>query len=232
MRIEIKDVSFSHSNKRILDSINIDMGPSSLVCLIGLNGMGKTTLIDLISGKIKPKSGDISVQRDDGSYITGNRGENLFALIPQDIIDPMYLTVRETVSLARFDPSSMWKIRLNYDDEKLISKSIELCGMIDIQDRKFSELSGGEKQRAWLAFCLAQDKEILILDESLHALDFSSRIFYFQLLSSLAKSGKGILMSTHELALAEKFADRILAIKDAQIIYDGPPKSDLELLIQ
>ena len=133
--------------------------------------------------------------------------------------------------MARFDPSRIWKIRLSDYDEKLISQSIELCGISDKQDRTFLELSGGEKQRVWLAFCLAQDKEILILDESLHALDFSSRIFYFQLLSSLAESGKGILLSTHELSLAEKFADRIIVVKDTNIVYDGPPVNELASLI-
>ena len=231
MRIEVRDVSFSYPNNLILDSVSMTMETKSLVCLIGSNGMGKTTLIDLISEKIQPSSGNISIQRDNGSYVDKDIGENLFALIPQGIADPMYLTVRETVSMARFDPSRIWKMRLSDYDEKLISQSIELCGMSDKQDRTFLELSGGEKQRVWLAFCLAQDKELLILDESLHALDFSSRIFYFQLLSSLAESGKGILLSTHELSLAEKFADRIIVVKDTNIVYDGPPVNELASLI-
>jgi iron complex transport system ATP-binding protein len=231
MKIEFREVSFSYPDNPVLDSVNITIGTSCFVCLIGLNGMGKTTLIDLISDKLKPISGEILMERDDGSYVEANSVENVFALIPQGINDPMYLTVRETVSMARFDPRAIWKIRLSEHDETIITESIELCGISDKQDRTFFELSGGEKQRVWLAFCLAQDKDILILDESLHALDFPSRIFYFHLLSSLAASGKGILLSTHEIALAERYADRIIALRDGHIVYDGPPIDNLASLI-
>jgi len=103
--------------------------------------------------------------------------------------------------------------------------------MESLVDRPFEKLSGGEKQRAWLSFCLAQEKGFLVLDESLDGLDYLAKRAFFRRLARLATEGKGILLTTHDLDLAGQFADRILVLKDGGLCYDGAPRADLLSLL-
>jgi iron complex transport system ATP-binding protein len=96
-----------------------------------------------------------------------------------------------------------------------------------MKERRFEDLSGGEKQRAWLAFCLAQDKDFLVLDESLDGLDFFAKRAFFELLAELAARDRGVLLATHEMELAGRFAARLLVLEDGRLCYDGLPRDDL-----
>ena len=148
-----------------------------------------------------------------------------FAVLPQGVSDPQYLSVRELVALGRFRPGNGLGWRPNEADLEIVDKSLTRCEVEHMAHRTFAQLSGGEKQRSWLAFCLVQEKKFLLLDESLHALDFDARRTFFNLLSDLAIEGSGILLTTHDMELAEEFASRLLVLQDGTLGYDGPPPS-------
>ena len=117
-------------------------------------------------------------------------------------------------------------------DTELIDRAIIKCGITDLENRRFTTLSAGEKQRVWLTFCLAQEKPFLLLDESLSLLDVFTKHNYFKLLKQLASEGKGILLVTHDIDLAKEYADKVVVLGKGKIIFNGEPKEFCSEIMQ
>ena len=113
-----------------------------------------------------------------------------------------------------------------------VEECIAKCLAEPFAERTFDQLSGGEKQRVWLAFCLAQEREFLLLDESLHQMDYSRREIFFRMLSNLADDGKGVVLITHDLQMAERHGRRLLVLGDGKLVYDGPPDKVIYSLME
>ena len=192
------------------------------VCLLGPNGAGKTTLAQLMAGELSPTEGRIYLASED---VLGELAEARphIAYLPQDLQDPPFVTVRELVSLGRFNPKRSLGWRMSAEDKETVQECIVRCLAESFADRPFGQLSGGEKQRIWLAFCLAQQREFSLLDESLHKIDYSTRELFFRMLSNLAEDGKGVILITHDLQMAERHGQRILLLENGELVYDGPP---------
>lgn len=234
MKIVIEGVSFAYQDRQILNGIQASLEPGTFTCVVGPNGTGKTTLFRLIMGELALQEGKIELQ-EDRRFVEpeAHSMTRTIAMLPQGVSDPPYVTVRELVALARSNRRNGWGWRLQDEDDELISSSMRRCSVEHMADQPFEQLSGGEKQRVWLAFCLAQRKEFLLMDEPLHALDYSSRWAFFDLLSQVAAEGHGVVITTHELDLAAEFADRVLVFRDGGIAYDGSPKEvDLGALVE
>ena len=106
------------------------------------------------------------------------------------------------------------------------------CHAGSFAERPFDSLSGGEKQRVWLAFCLAQQRRFLLLDESLHRMDYSMRELFFGMLSDLARDGIGVILITHDLQMAMRYGQRMLVLKDGELVYDGLPDHKIYSLMK
>ncbi len=232
MSVRLDDITVSLSNTPILDRVTAELQPATLTCILGANGAGKTTLLKVVTGELKASSGTISVDKNPGSGGWFRRSASCFSVIPQGATAPDYLTVRELVSLGRFNPGSKPWDGLSHMDELVVQESINAAGMSQLADRKLSTLSGGELQRSWIAFCLVQRKPYMLLDESLSAIDYAARWSYFDLLSSLCRAGKGVVLVTHDLFLVEEFADVVLWMSGGRITYSGPPGKGLESAIE
>lgn len=232
MSVNLDGISYSIAGTLLVDHVSIELQQSKLTCVLGANGAGKTTLLKLITGELKASSGTVSVDVDPDSNPSLRKPANYFSVLPQGSSAPEYLTVREMVGLGRFDPGSKPWARLNELDEQIVQECIDATGMNQLAERKLSTLSGGELQRAWIAFCLVQQKPYLLLDESLSAIDYAARRSYFDLLKSLTRTGKGVVLVTHDLFLVEEFADVVLLMSNGQINYSGPPGKGLESAIE
>lgn len=226
MRIVIENASFKVSNNEILKGVDMQIDTGSITCLLGVNGAGKSTLFSLIAGSNVPSGGSIYLQGNDDTKINAvnKDAKNLIAILPQEISDPVQLKVKEITALSRFKSGSTITWRLSNQDTELINSAIIKCGISDLEDRQFTTLSAGEKQRVWLAFCLAQEKPFLLLDESLSLLDVFTKHNYFKLLKQLVSEGKGILVVTHDIDLAKEYADKVVALRKGKIIFNGKPK--------
>jgi iron complex transport system ATP-binding protein len=234
MKIVVKNVCFRFLNNNILEDIDMQIHTGQIICLLGLNGSGKSTLFKLITGGISPSEGSIYVQgRNDAKANSLNIELNdIMAILPQDMSDPVQLKVKEIIALSRFNKenSITWKL---YDkDTELINIAIMKCNISDLMDRQFTSLSAGQKQRVWLAFCLAQGKPFLLLDESLSALDVFTKNDCFKFLKEVALEGKGILLITHDIDLAKEYADKIVVLNKGKIIFDGDPKKFTHEIMQ
>ena len=229
--IEMDNVSFSYGEKPVLKRVTASVPAGEFVCLLGPNGTGKTTLAQLIAGELSPTAGRISLIADDASH-GGIDVRQHIAYLPQDLQDPPFVTVRELVSLGRFRPGRSLGWRISDGDKQEVEGCIKKCLAGPFADRSFAQLSGGEKQRVWLAYCLAQQRDFLLLDESLHKMDYSKRQLFFSMLSELATEGKGVILITHDLHMAERHAQRLMVLADGELVYDGPPDRAVYALME
>ncbi len=229
--IELRGVSFSYGEKEVLREVSASIATGEFVCLLGPNGAGKTTLAQLVAGELSPAKGRVFL--DSGNRSGEEEGvKRHVAYPPQDLPDPPFVTVRELVSLGRFNPKRSLGWRMSAEDKEAVQECIVRCLAESFADRPFVQLSGGEKQRVWLAFCLAQQREFLLLDESLHKIDYSTRELFFRVLSNLAEDGKGVILITHDLHMAERHGQRILLLGNGGLIYDGPPDKVIYTLME
>ena len=215
MNLVVNDTSFSYKDYTIFDSINLMVSKGEFICLVGANGSGKSTLLKLIFGDIKPSSGEIFIE-DSNKQKIRNIPQNV-SYLPSNISNPLYLTVNELLRLARYKKENKFQWNLSSEDQKIIEYSVGKCQIEKLLDRTFTQLSSGERQRVWVAFSLVQNKEFLILDESLSNLDYPTREFFFNMLKQISKDNKGILLVTHDLEMANKFSERIFIIKDNKL---------------
>ena len=220
--IQIDRVSFSFGDRTVLDGVTTSVAAGEFVCLLGPNGTGKTTLAQLIAGELSPTGGSIRLATRSGPSGQGELRRRI-AYLPQDLQDPPFVSVRELVSLGRFKPAGSLGWRMNGHDRDAVESCIARCLAEPLADRPFAQLSGGEKQRVWLAFCLAQERQFLLLDESLHNMDYSKRQLFFRMLSELAEDGKGIILVTHDLQMAEQYSQRLMVLGGRGLVFDGPP---------
>ena len=208
--IELVDVRYEIDGRPVVQDVSATLRAGEFVCLLGANGAGKSTLVRLLSGELSPTRGSIEVR---GTGAGSGRLNDVTAFLPPALVDPPFLTVGEVVELARWNQSA--------SDGDFVADALDLCGALQWRDRKFGELSGGEAERAWLAFALAQERPFLILDESLHAIDFNAQRSAFELMSRVAADGRGILLVTHDVHMATATADRLWVMDDGRLEGDS-----------
>ena len=229
--IELDAVSYSYGEKAVLRELSASLAAGEFVCLVGPNGAGKTTLAQLIAGELAPTEGRVFLDAEDTSGEPTEVRRHI-AYLPQDLQDPPFVTVRELVSLGRFSPKRSLGWRVSGSDREAVQEYIARCLTESFADRPFAQLSGGEKQRVWLAFCLAQQRKFLLLDESLHKMDYSMREFFFGMLSDMAEDDKGVILITHDLQMAMRHGRRMLVLRDGELVYDGPPDQEIYSLME
>ena len=229
--IELDAVSYSYGEKAVLRELSASLAAGEFVCLVGPNGAGKTTLAQLIAGELAPTEGRVFLDAEDTSGEPTEVRRHI-AYLPQDLQDPPFVTVRELVSLGRFSPKRSLGWRVSGNDREAVQEYIARCLTESFADRPFAQLSGGEKQRVWLAFCLAQQRKFLLLDESLHKMDYSMRELFFRMLSDMAEDGKGVILITHDLQMAMRHGRRMLVLRDGELIHDGPPDQEIYSLME
>jgi iron complex transport system ATP-binding protein len=208
---------------RILENLNAGLHKGELVCLVGENGVGKSTLLRTISGVQQPLSGDVLITGRSLHDISSLELARTISLVLTDRIYAGNLSVRELVALGRY-PYTNWLGNLRQEDQKKIEWALEITGTQYLEDQLISELSDGQFQKTLIARALAQDSDMIILDEPTAHLDLVNKIIILKLLKDLASNtGKSILMATHELELSLQIADFIwMAFKKDRMVTGTP----------
>lgn len=206
----------------VANDINIALYQGELVCLIGANGTGKSTLLRTLAASQRPLAGSVTIDGSDVLSLSRKRLSRMLAIVNTDSTQAGGLTVRELVALGRH-PHTGWFGRLTKSDSKAVDTAMLSVGITDKANRFMAELSDGERQKAMIAKALAQDTPIIFLDEPTAFLDIASKISAMQLLHELAhRTGKAILLSSHDIAQVLTFADRLIAIDGSHSICCGP----------
>lgn len=219
--IKLNDISFSYGKKTVIDNISAEFECGKLYGILGANGSGKTTLLKLISGILKPHSGEITF---DGLEITNRKIKaQKLALMPQYRSLPD-MTVWDFVACGRFPHS----YHLSVKDTEIIDSVLETTDLVPFKDRFLNTLSGGERQKAYLALCLAQDTDCILLDEPTTYLDIAVSHSFMEILTGLKAKNKCIVSVFHDISLALKYCDELLILNNGNLCFFGSPAEVIE----
>ena len=206
----------------VLDDIHIRVEKGEMVGIIGPNGSGKSTLLRVIGRLLRPSSGCVYLDGRAMSDMDVRTIARSIAILPQAPPPTHDLTVRELIGYGRY-PHIPWLKRLGVQDREVIESAISACGMQDLADRMLNTLSGGERQKAWIAMAVAQQPRTMLLDEPVTFLDISHQLEVMDLISDLNRAqGMTVIVVLHDLNLASRYCARLIAIKDGQVHSDGP----------
>ena len=201
---------------------SLELGREEVVALVGPNGAGKTTLLLLLLGARRPRGGRIDFGgRPLETWSTGSLARRV-GVLPQHEEPAFEVSVRELVAMGRYPHLGAWR-RERPSDRAAVEQALERCGLVPLAGRPFATLSGGERQRARLARALAQGPEALVLDEPTASLDVASEMEMWELLRQEARAGRGVLLTTHNLNLAARYADRMLLLGGGRLLGAGRP---------
>ncbi len=225
--LELNQVDFSYFDGLVLQDINLSVKAGEMVGLLGPNGSGKTTLIKLASGILKPGRGEI---RLDGRRLTSLSRRFIasnVAVVPQQFHIPFAFTTSEVVMLGR-TPFFRALADESETDRQVVDNSLELVGISELAERRFDELSGGERQKVILAMALAQQPKLLLLDEPTVHLDIAHQMEILELVRGLnIGQGLTVIAAMHDLNLASLYFDRLILLKEGRVWADGTPKQVL-----
>jgi len=227
IKIEIIDASIGYftkkSNSIILSNINLTAQKGENIALIGVNGSGKSTLLRSISGNQDLLSGKIKIDTlEINKYKPIDLAKKL-SIVTSEIINTRFLKVKDLVGLGRFPHQSFSK-KIDNTDTKIVRETLEITGTLHLAEKNINEISDGERQKVMIARALAQDTDIVLLDEPTAFLDIQNKYSVYNILSRTAKEqNKTIIFSTHDLNIALKHADKVWLIKDDKI-YEGAPE--------
>ena len=205
----LHQLSVGYSQRHVLQNINATLHAGELVCLLGPNGAGKTTLLRTLAGLQKPQAGRVDIGSDNLHQLAPSALAQRLAIVLTERIDVDHLQVYDLVALGR-QPHTGWMGTLSASDHTTVQYALAATHIEALAQRQVAQLSDGERQRVMIARALAQEPQILLLDEPTAFLDLPRRVEIMLLLRQLARdSGRAFLLSTHDLDLALHVADRI-----------------------
>ena len=224
--LSLDRVSVTLGGRTALDAVSLDVEPTQVVALLGPNGAGKTTLMRAALGILKPSGGAVRLGDSDPHAISTRARALRAAYLPQRPQSIWPVSVENLVALGRFAHGAA-PDRLSPPDQAAVDKALEACALAPLRKRRMDEISGGEKARAHLARALAQHAPLLVLDEPTAGLDPAQALALADVLRAHAGGGGAVLVSTHDIALAARTADRMLLLKHGAVISEGPPNEAL-----
>lgn len=222
--IETKDLSLSYGETLIIDEMNLKIPKGEITVFIGGNGCGKSTLLRSIARLLKPKSGVVLLEGSAIAKLSTKEVAKKMAILPQSPSAPEGLTVLQLVKQGRY-PHQSWLKQWSEEDEKKVNDALKATRLEELKERTVDSLSGGQRQRAWIAMTLAQDSDVILLDEPTTYLDMAHQIEILDLLFELnEKKRRTVVMVLHDLNMACRYAHNIVAIKNQQVYNQGMPE--------
>ncbi|SDJ60868.1 ABC transporter ATP-binding protein [Salimicrobium halophilum] len=222
--LQANNLTLGYGDSIIIDSLDIEIPKGEITVLIGSNGCGKSTLLRSLARLLKPKEGQVILDNKDISGMKTKDVAKKMAILPQSPSTPEGLTVYQLVKQGRYPYQSFTK-RWSEQDETAVNKALTDTNLEELKDRTVDSLSGGQRQRAWIAMTLAQDTDTLLLDEPTTYLDMTHQIEVLDLLFDLNQDyNRTIVMVLHDINLACRYADHIVAVRDQTVYTQGKPE--------
>ncbi|MYZ44073.1 ABC transporter ATP-binding protein [Schauerella aestuarii] len=212
----------------VIDGLDVAIPAAQITVLVGSNGCGKSTLLKALARLLKPAQGSVLLHGADIQRTPTVQVARELAVLPQTPVAPEGLTVDQLVRMGRY-PHQTWLQQWSRADQDAVTAILHATDLYALKDRGVDSLSGGQRQRAWIAMTLAQDTDILLLDEPTTYLDLAHQIEVLDLLEALnADHCKTIVMVLHDLNLAARYAHHMIAVHDRGIFAQGPPARILD----
>lgn len=222
--IEIVDLAIGYKNKVLSHNINVSIARGQVIGLVGQNGVGKSTLIRTICGLQPQLKGQVLIDGKEAFEQNARSIATKISVVLTGKPDSLNLSVIELITLGRH-PYSGWLGSLSNEDKEQIEEAINMMEINYLAEKKLFELSDGQLQKVMIARALAQDTDIIILDEPTSHLDLKNKIEVLKLLKKIASVGKGVLISTHEIQLSAKVCDLFWCMDFGKEMLIGKPES-------
>lgn len=222
-RLSAESLSLAYGDRVIVDGLDLTIPSGAITAIVGANGCGKSTLLRALARLISPRSGQVIL---DGKALHGRPTKEIartLGLLPQSPVAPEGIAVADLVGRGRH-PHQRMLARFTAHDYDVVARSLAATGITEFADRSVDELSGGQRQRVWIAMALAQETDILLLDEPTTFLDLTHQIEVLDLLTDLNREqGTTIVMVLHDINLAARYADHLFALRDGRVVTGGRP---------
>lgn len=212
-----------YDNKTVIQGVSLVIPSNQISVIIGANACGKSTLLKTLARLIKPISGKITLDGISIDKIPPKQLARIVGLLPQSPIVPEGISVADLIGRGRFPHQSLlsgWTKK----DYEAVAEAMEIMKITELANRSIDELSGGQRQRVWIAMALAQQTDILFLDEPTTFLDITYQVEILDLLTDLnRKHGTTIVMVLHDINLSARYADHIFALYQGKLVAEGEP---------
>lgn len=217
--IKVDNIFKKYGEKEILSDVSLELPKKKIISFIGSNGAGKSTLLSIITRTLSRDSGNVVIENKNLEEWRTEELAKVLSILKQSNHLNTRLTVKELVSFGRYPYS---KGKLTLEDEEKVGQAIEYMGLKNLENRFIDELSGGQRQMAYIAMVIAQDTEYIFLDEPLNNLDMKHSVQIMKILRNLVdEKGKTIIIVIHDINFVASYSDYIVALKDGKMIRYG-----------
>lgn len=221
--LTVEGLSLGYGDRSVVEDLTTQVPPGRTSVIVGANACGKSTLLRGMARLLRPRAGAVLLDGAAIHTMPTRQVARRLGLLPQNPIAPEGVTVADLVSRGRHPHHGAFS-RWRAEDDRIVADALALTDTTSLADRVVDELSGGQRQRVWIAMALAQQTDVLLLDEPTTYLDVAHQIEMLDLLADLnAARGTTIVMVLHELNLAARYADHMLAMKDGCLVASGAP---------
>ncbi len=225
--LKANNLTVGYEKKEVVKGINFELNQGDVLCLLGANGAGKSTILRTLAGLLKPLSGTVLLKNKELHKMPESQVARQLAVVLTERISLGLLTVFEVVAMGRYTHTGFFG-KLKKQDIKIVMDALETINATHLADRYIHQLSDGEKQKVFLARALVQEPEIIIMDEPTSFLDIRHKVEFVSILKKLSKENNiTIVVSLHEIALAARCSDYLILVKEGGILDYGRPQEIL-----
>ncbi|PZR53676.1 ABC transporter ATP-binding protein [Xylanimonas oleitrophica] len=221
--LRAQGVHIGYDGLRVIEGLDLDLPAGKVTAIVGPNACGKSTLLRGLARLHPLDGGTVLLGERDVASLSRKELAQVVGVLPQSSIAPDGVRVAELVGRGRY-PHQGWFGRHSSDDDAVVARAMEATGVAELADRPVAELSGGQRQRVWIAMVLAQETDVVLLDEPTTYLDVAHQVELLDLLSDLnAERGTTVVMVLHELNLAARYADHLVVMRAGRVVAQGAP---------
>lgn len=223
-RLAAEQLELGYGAQRIISELDLQISDGKITVIVGANGCGKSTLLRALARLLPPRAGQVLLDGEPIQQQATREVARKLSLLPQSPIAPEGITVADLVGRGRHPHHSAFA-RFSRHDAEVVAQALAATGIVDLAERSIDELSGGQRQRVWIAMTLAQQTELLLLDEPTTYLDIAHQIEVLDLVTDLSRTrGTTVVMVLHDLNLAARYADELVAMKGGRVVAAGRPQ--------
>jgi iron complex transport system ATP-binding protein len=221
--LRAEHVTLAYGEHEVASDLTVAIPSGEVTVIVGANACGKSTLLRALARLLRPRSGTVLLDGEDVHRLPTREVATRLGILPQTPIAPDGITVADLVARGRY-PHQGWFRRWTDADEAALVRALEDTSTLELADRHVDELSGGQRQRVWIAMALAQDTEVLLLDEPTTFLDLAHQIDVLDLVRQLNRTkGRTVVAVLHDLNQAFRYADHVIAMRAGAVLAQGPP---------
>ncbi|MEU2869415.1 ABC transporter ATP-binding protein [Streptomyces olivoreticuli] len=222
-RLSARDLTLAYEDRTVVDGLDVDIPDGAVTVVVGPNACGKSTLLRALGRLLKPARGSVLLDGTELARIPTRTIARSLGLLPQSPVAPEAITVADLVSRGR-QPHQHWWQQWSDADERAVTEAMTRTDTAALAERSVDELSGGQRQRVWIAMALAQETDLLLLDEPTTYLDISHQVEVLDLCRRLNhERGRTVVAVLHDLNQAARYADHLIAMKSGRIVAQGAP---------